>query len=86
MSRNFHDSYAASEIKPPSERSTGLVFAAVAVIFAVLWRNSPTVPKAVPAITPAGPTPPMVLLRVLPVVPEPAEASASNSSPLGVKA
>ena len=44
MSRNFHESYAGSEIKPPSERSTGLVFAAVAVIFAVLWRNSPTVP------------------------------------------
>ena len=44
MSRNFHESYAASEIKPPSERSTGLVFAAVAVIFAVLWRNSPTAP------------------------------------------
>ena len=44
MSRNFHESYAGSEIKPPSERSTGLLFAAVAVIVAVLWRNSPTVP------------------------------------------
>jgi predicted membrane metal-binding protein len=44
MPTNFHESYAGSEIKPPSERSTGLVFAAVAVIFAVLWRNSPTVP------------------------------------------
>ncbi len=44
MSKNFHESYTGSEIKPPSERSTGLVFAAVAVIVAVLWRNSPTVP------------------------------------------
>ena len=44
MSSNFHESYAGSEIKPPSERSTGLLFAAVAVIVAVLWRNSPTVP------------------------------------------
>jgi hypothetical protein len=40
---NFHESYAGIEIKPPSERSTGLLFAAVAVIVAVLWRNSPTV-------------------------------------------
>ena len=43
MRTNFHESYAGSEIKPPSERSTGLLFAAVAVIVAVLWRNSPTV-------------------------------------------
>ena len=41
MSSNFHESYAGSEIKPPSERSTGLVFAAVAVIVAVLWRQQP---------------------------------------------
>ena len=43
MPTNFHESYTGSEIKPPSERSTGLLFAAVAVIVAVLWRNSPTV-------------------------------------------
>ena len=43
-SRNFHESYVEGEIKPPSERSTGLAFAAVAVIVAVLSRNSPTVP------------------------------------------
>lgn len=43
MRTNFHESYAGGEIKPPSERSTGLLFAAVAVIVAVLWRNSPTV-------------------------------------------
>jgi hypothetical protein len=44
MSRNFHESYAGGEIKPPSARSTGLLFAVVAVIIAVLWRNSPTAP------------------------------------------
>jgi hypothetical protein len=44
MRTNFHESFAGSEIKPPSERSTGLLFAAVAVIVAVLWRNSLTVP------------------------------------------
>jgi hypothetical protein len=44
MSSNFHESYIGNEIKPPSERSTGLLFAAVAVIVAVLWRNSPAVP------------------------------------------
>lgn len=43
MQTNFHESYARSEIKSPSERSTGLVFGAVAVIVAVLWRNSPIV-------------------------------------------
>ena len=44
MPTNFHESYAGSEIKPPSERSTGLVFAAMAAIVAVLWRHNPTVP------------------------------------------
>ena len=48
--RNFHESYAGGEIKPPSERSTGLLFAAVAVIVAVLWRNSPVVPWVALAI------------------------------------
>ena len=40
MSRNFHESFAAGEVPMPSERSTGLVFAAVALIIAVLWRKS----------------------------------------------
>ena len=40
MSKNFHESFAGAEVKPPSERATGLVFAAVAVIVAVVWRNS----------------------------------------------
>src|SRR5262245_18989493 len=39
MTKNFHESLVGSEIKPPSERSTGLVFATVAVIVAVLWRE-----------------------------------------------
>ena len=43
MSKNFHESFAGDEVKPPSERATGLVFAAVAVIVAVVWRNSPSV-------------------------------------------
>lgn len=44
ISRDFHESYAGDEVKPPSERSTGLLFAVVAVIVAVLWRDSPTAP------------------------------------------
>src|SRR5262245_30264997 len=43
MQTNFHESYAGNEIKPPLERSTGLLFAAVAAIVAALWRNSPSV-------------------------------------------
>jgi len=43
MPKNFHESFAGGEVKPPSERATGLVFASVALIVAVLWRNSPTV-------------------------------------------
>jgi len=42
--RNFHESFVAGEVTPPSERATGLVFSAVAVIAAVLWRNDPIVP------------------------------------------
>jgi predicted membrane metal-binding protein len=44
MPTNFHESFAGSEIKLPTERSTGLLFAAVAVIVALLWRDSPTLP------------------------------------------
>ena len=43
MRTNFHERYAGSEVKPPSDRSTGLWFAVVAIIVAGLWRNSPTV-------------------------------------------
>jgi hypothetical protein len=43
MQDNFHESYARGEIKPPSARSTGLLFAAIAGIIAALWRESLTV-------------------------------------------
>ena len=44
MIRNFYESYARTEAKAPSERSTGLVFAAVAVIVGASWRHSAIVP------------------------------------------
>ena len=44
MPMNFHESYATPGATPPSERSTGLVFAAVAMIIAASWRHSPVVP------------------------------------------
>lgn len=44
MRRNFHESYSHSAVKPPSERSTGFVFACVALLVALWWRNAPTVP------------------------------------------
>jgi hypothetical protein len=43
MASNFHESFSQGEIKPPSERSTGLVFAAIAAIIAVVWRETPTI-------------------------------------------
>jgi hypothetical protein len=43
MAKNFHEQYVADAGPLPSERSTGLVFTAVAVIVAYLWRSSPTV-------------------------------------------
>ncbi len=46
MSTTFHENYTAAEVPPPSERSTGLVFAGVAAILAVLWRKDATAPWA----------------------------------------
>jgi hypothetical protein len=43
MRKNFHESFGHAEVKPPSERSTGLVFACVALLVAVWWRNTPNV-------------------------------------------
>jgi hypothetical protein len=43
VTRNFHESYSQGDVKPPSERSTGFVFVAVAVIVGVLWRHTPAV-------------------------------------------
>jgi hypothetical protein len=37
--RNFHETYAPGDVQPPSDRSTGLVFAGVALIVALLWRH-----------------------------------------------
>jgi hypothetical protein len=38
-----HETFLPDVIKPPSPRSTGRVFAGVAVVVAILWRNSPAV-------------------------------------------
>src|SRR5262245_430110 len=44
MSRNFHESYAQANVKPPSERSTGLVFTVLALIVAAWSRTLPVMP------------------------------------------
>ena len=42
--KSFHESYSSGEaVKPPSDRSTGIVFTVVAVIVALWWRNTPVV-------------------------------------------
>jgi len=43
MSKNFHEQLETEAPPLPSERSTGLVFAAVALIVAAIFRTSPTV-------------------------------------------
>ena len=43
MSKNFHESFREEKLELPSDRSTGLVFAAVGVIVALIWRANPTV-------------------------------------------
>lgn len=40
MSGNFHETFDRPDLPLPSERSTGLVFAAVALIVAYFWRNN----------------------------------------------
>src|SRR5215468_6897865 len=40
MDDNFHESYRDDQSKPPSERSTGILFAVVALIVAALSRNN----------------------------------------------
>lgn len=53
MAGNFHERYSAAEEVPlPSERSTGLVFAAVALIVAYFWRANSTV--LIPALAVAA--------------------------------
>ena len=48
---NFHQHYGASDVKPPSERSTGLVFAAVAMIVVILNWRSPVTPWVALAVS-----------------------------------
>lgn len=40
MTGSSHDPLVSATVAPPSERATGLVFTAVALIIAVLFRNS----------------------------------------------
>ncbi len=44
MPGNFHESFATGKVKPPSERSTGLVFPGVALVLAILWHHHPVAP------------------------------------------
>jgi hypothetical protein len=44
MHNDFHESYAQGKPKPPSERSTGIIFAVVGVLVAVIWRNNTVTP------------------------------------------
>jgi hypothetical protein len=41
MTRNFHEAFSQAEVKPPSERATGLVFAVVAAVVAAIWHETP---------------------------------------------
>lgn len=43
MSKQFHETYSEQEVGPPPERSTGLVFAAVSAIVALIFRDNATV-------------------------------------------
>ena len=43
MSGQFHEQFDRPELPLPPDRSTGLVFAAVAAIVAYFWRSSPAV-------------------------------------------
>lgn len=51
MSGNFHEAFRPEQVKPPSQRSTGLVFAGVALVIAAVWRHSPTTPWVALAIS-----------------------------------
>lgn len=43
MRSTFHESFAQGEIKPPSDRSSGIVFVAVALLVAYLGRANETI-------------------------------------------
>jgi hypothetical protein len=44
MHNDFHESYGRGQPKPPSERSTGIMFAVVGVFVAVIWRHNVVTP------------------------------------------
>jgi hypothetical protein len=43
MAKNFHEQFDRPELPLPPDRSTGLVFAGIALVVAYLWRADPTV-------------------------------------------
>jgi hypothetical protein len=43
MAGNFHESFSRGDVKPPSERATGLVFTAIAVLVGYWGRHTPLV-------------------------------------------
>jgi hypothetical protein len=43
MAQNFHESFEQKELPLPPDRSTGLVFTAVALVVAYAWRANPAV-------------------------------------------
>jgi len=43
MASSFHESFTPGTVKPPSERSTGLVFAVVALLIAFVRHDTPAV-------------------------------------------
>ena len=43
MANNFHEHFAHEEVPLPSDKSTGVVFAVVALVIAYLWRANPAV-------------------------------------------
>jgi hypothetical protein len=51
VNKNFHEMYAAGEVKLPSERSTGIVFAVVALLVALWWRASQITPWVALAVS-----------------------------------
>lgn len=50
MAKNFHEQYERPELPLPPDRSTGLVFTAIALIVAYLWRTDQTVLTAALAV------------------------------------
>jgi hypothetical protein len=43
VSGSFHEQFERAEAPLPSDRSTGLVFTAIALVVAVIWRANPVV-------------------------------------------